>query len=69
MRTKVAEYKQYEKDTISKGVLNVDKSSLGAYKKQREKLKGVFDSQKEIDVIKKDIDEIKLLLYQLINNK
>jgi uncharacterized protein YutD len=69
MRQKIADYKQYEKDTDSKGVLNVDNVSLGAYKKQREKLKGFFDAQNEIGVIKKDIDEIKSLLHQLINNK
>ena len=69
MRQKIADYKQYEKDTDSKGVLNVDNVSLGAYKKQREKLKGFSDAQNEIGVIKKDIDEIKSLLHQLINNK
>jgi len=69
MRHKVADYKQYEKDTDSKGILNVDGASLGAYKKQRDKLKSVFDTQSEINDMKKDIDEIKSLLHHLINNK
>jgi len=69
MRHKIADYKQYEKDTFSKSVLNVDKISLNAYKRQREKLKQVFDSQDDIKNLKNDIEEIKILLNQLINNK
>ena len=69
MRLKVKNDPHFEKDLNSKAVLNVDKDSLFAYKKQREKLKEIFDSQKEIEVLKRDMDEIKAMLRQLINNK
>ena len=69
MRHKVADYKQYEKDPVSKGIVNVDTGALNAYKIQRKKLGGIFDVQSEVEEVKKDVAEIKALLLQLINNK
>lgn len=69
MRKKISDYAQYEKDTFNKSVLNVDNASLNSYKKQREKMKLVFNSTNDIENLKLDVQEIKSLLHQLINNK
>lgn len=62
----------FEKDRHSRAIVNTDSNALRAYKIQREKMiKFNRISDLEIDVtnIKNDIDEIKSLLHQLINNK
>lgn len=67
MRTKVEDFSQYEKDSFSKAVVNVDKQSLSGYKLQREKFKKTFALEDEVKHLKEDLQEIKLLLSQLIN--
>lgn len=69
MRQKVADYKQYEKDTVNKGIVNVDKNALSVYKAQRTNIKKVINVNDEIENLKLDVQEIKSLLHQLINNK
>lgn len=69
MRTKVADHTQYEKDSFSKGVINVDNNALSAYKLQRKNLLNAVQVSKEINELKDDIKEIKNLLSQIINNK
>lgn len=69
IRTKVEDHPQYEKDSQSKAVINVDKNGLNAYKTQREKFMKVFNAHSEIEDLKRDVQDIKNLLHQLINNK
>lgn len=69
MRLKIKEDPSFEKDNHNKAILNVDMDALSAYKKQRKIITAATTATKEIEVIKKDIDEIKSLLHQLINNK
>lgn len=69
MRYKIKEDPRFEKDMHSKAILNVDRNSLSAYKKQRTIITAATNVSKEVDVIKKDIEEIKTLLHHLINNR
>jgi conjugal transfer/entry exclusion protein len=69
MRSKVEDFSQYEKDSFSKAVVNVDKKSLDGYILQRQRLTKTFALEDEVKQLKEDIGEIKSLLSQLINNK
>lgn len=69
MRYKIESYSQFQKDSVSKAILNVDKNALSAYKAQRTNIKKVINVNDEIENLKLDVQEIKSLLHQLINNK
>jgi hypothetical protein len=69
MRYKIDNYSQFQKDSESKAILNVDKNALNAYKAQRKNIKKALDVNAEIENLKQDMVEIKSLLHQLINNK
>lgn len=69
MRSKVEDFSQYEKDSFSKAVVNVDKKSLDGYKLQRQKLMKTFALEDDVKQLKEDLGEIKMMLSQLINNK
>jgi len=69
MRYKIDNYSQFQKDSESKAILNVDKNALNAYKAQRKNIKKALDVNAEIENLKHDVEEIKSLLLQLINNK
>lgn len=69
MRYNIESNPQFQKDSESRAILNVDKNALNAYKAQRRNIKKALSVNEEMEVIKKDIDEIKTLLHQLINNK
>jgi len=69
MRYNVENYSQYQKDSESKAVLNVDKQALSAYKTQRRNFKKTINVNNEIENLKNEMNEIKSLLYQLINTK
>ena len=69
MRYNIESNPQFQKDSESRAILNVDKNALNAYKAQRKNIKKALSVNVEIEVIKKDIDEIKILLHQLINSK
>jgi len=69
MRYKIDNYSQFQKDSESRAILNVDKNALNAYKAQRKNIKKALDVNAEIENLKQDMVEIKSLLHQLINNK
>ena len=69
MRYKIESYSQFQKDSESRAILNVDKNALSAYKAQRTNIKKAMDVSNEIENLKLDVQEIKSLLHQLINNK
>lgn len=69
MRYKIESYSQFQKDSESKAILNVDKNALSAYKAQRTNIKKAMNVNDEIENLKLDVREIKSLLHQLINNK
>ena len=69
MRYQIENDRGFVKDTDTKAVLNVNKDALNAYKLQRKKLTKTFALEDEVNSLKQDINEIKSLLSQLINNK
>lgn len=69
MRNKIEGISNFVKDTNNKAVLNVDKNALTAYKKQRSIISNAKNLTEEVDGLKKDLNEIKTLLNQLINKK
>ena len=60
---------QLVKDDVTKAVLNTDTTALEAYKKRREQQRSVQNMCEEIDEIKNDINDIKVLLKQFINTR
>lgn len=69
MRYNIENNPQFQKDSESKAILNVDKNALSAYKAQRNSIKKVMDVNVELENLKQDVEEIKAMLLQLINNK
>lgn len=67
MRYKIDNYSQFQKDSDSRAILNVDKNALNAYKAQRRNIKKALNVNEEIENLRQDIDEIKSMLSQLIN--
>ena len=58
----------YGRDTATNAVINTNASAYQIYKQQRSQLTTVHTLQKEVNSLKTDIDEIKQLLGQLIQN-
>ena len=65
-----------ERDKNSKAILNTDMDSLLKYKIQKRKISDINKStneigliRKEVDQIKSDLSEIKIMLLQITNNK
>lgn len=69
MRLKVEEYSQFVKDTNSKAIINVDNNALQSYKMRRDKAAKSKELEEDVQQLKSDIADIKMLLTQLINNK
>jgi len=69
MRYSIENYTQYQKDSDSKAILNVDKNALEAYKAQRAAIKRAVSSNNEIENLREELNEIKAMLHHLINNK
>lgn len=53
------------RDEKTKAILNVDNESLKAYKKRRELM---MQQQEEIQTLKADVKEMKLMLKQLLDS-
>jgi len=69
MRYNIENNPQFQKDTESKAILNVDKNALSAYRAQRKTIKKALNINVEMENLKQEMLEIKSLLVQLINNK
>lgn len=67
-RVKIENYTNYEKDTVSKGIVSVDKPALTAYRKQRSMLTKTINVDEKINNLEKELTEIKQLLHHLVNN-
>lgn len=61
--------KTFVRDPFSKALVNTDKAGLEAYKARREQTKKVEMISRDINTLKAEFEEIKLLLRQLIKNK
>jgi len=63
------ETKDYVRQQNNKAaLLNVDNTGLAAYKRQREVMRNVSTHEERIKKIESNIDEVKSLLMQLIEN-
>ena len=72
---KVVDENHLYRDTYSKGIINSDSDSLNKYKEARRKLNNIRllsieqeNLKKEQKELKQDIEEIKNLLYKLLEN-
>ena len=57
------------RDEETKAVLNTDITALEAYRKRRKAQRNIETMCVEIDEIKNDINDIKSLLREMINNR
>ena len=64
---KIKDHPDLVKDDQNKAILNVDQSALEAYKKRREQSRLVKNVCTELDDVKKDVQEIKAMIQQIIN--
>lgn len=63
------ETKEYIRQQNNKAaLLNIDNTGLAAYKRQREVMRNVSTHEERIKKIESNIDEVKSLLLQLIEN-
>jgi septal ring factor EnvC (AmiA/AmiB activator) len=66
---KIKDHPDLVKDEKTKAILNTNEDALEAYKKRREQQRSVQNMCEEIDEIKNDINDIKVLLKQFINTR
>lgn len=59
----------FVRDPQSNVLVNTDKLGLEAYKARREQARKVETISKDINTLKVEFEEIKILLRKLINNK
>jgi hypothetical protein len=57
------------RDRSTAAVLNTDRDSLVAYKKERERILRADSIIEDVDSLKKEFSEIKNLLLQLVNKQ
>jgi len=63
---KVIDHKELVRDVNSKGIINIDNTSMNSYKQEREfkfKLQRMVNNY---DKIKNDIEELKILIKKLL---
>ena len=65
----ILENKNLVRDTSSKAILSTNKKMLDDHRQKKAFLKNLVEQSKEIDNLKKDISEIKRLLYRLLEDK
>lgn len=68
MRKKIESAPYLEKDDVTKAVLNTDSNALSAYRRQREVLIRANKTQKEVEELKKDISDIKIMLSTILGS-
>jgi phosphoenolpyruvate-protein kinase (PTS system EI component) len=61
---KIKDNEKLVRDATSNAVLNTDMSSLEQYRARRD---SAAEQQKEFETLKKEVSEIKQLLFQLVN--
>lgn len=57
----------FKRESFSSALVNTDTEGLEAYKKRRENQKKLQQIENDINTLKYDISEIKLLLQKIIN--
>jgi len=61
---KIKDNEKLVRDATSNAILNTDMSSLEQYRARRD---SAAEQQKEFETLKKEVSEIKQLLFQLVN--
>jgi hypothetical protein len=69
MKKKLKNISGFIKDTESKAIINVDTSSLIAYKKRREYHRTLETQVEQINILKNEVSEIKTMLIQVLDKK
>lgn len=69
MYMKVKDDQSLVRDESSKAILNIDNSSLLAYKEKKRKEASLSKIIEEHDLIKSDLAEIKILLAKLLEHQ
>ncbi len=72
MEKKIAKVKDapgFVRDMTNRAVINVDENSLTAYKKKRQYDQRVEQAVDDINTVKRELNDIKSLLTQLLNKK
>lgn len=59
--------KEYRRDETTHALLNTDIKSLQAYKARKEKIKRLDNLEKDINMLKTELEEVKNLLMQNLN--
>lgn len=59
----------YKRDCNSNALINTDDEGLAAYKTRRQRLEKIEELETDINNIKTDIADIKLLLQQILQGK
>ena len=64
---------KYVRDSYSKAIISTDIAGLAAYKarknKEREQAKQLHDFKNDINTVKQEMQDIKLLLQQILQNQ
>jgi len=71
-RDKIENVTNFEREKHSRAIVNTDSNALKAYRIQRDKMlkfNRITDLEADVSILKNDINDIKNLLVQLINNK
>lgn len=63
------DHQNYYRDPMSNAIVNVDKEGYDAYKKQKDILLRSKNVIQEVDEIRKEMNEIKELLYMIVNKE
>lgn len=66
---KVKEDEDLVRDTRSRAILNTDNSGLSAYREKKKREASLSKVFEEHEQMKRDLDEIKSLLKQLVGQK
>jgi hypothetical protein len=72
VRDKIKDLIGYERDKHSRGIVSTDANALKGYRIQRDhmiKFAKVGNLENDVAMLKNDINDIKSMLVQLINNK
>jgi len=57
------------RDTKSNAILNTDMTALEKYRAGRKRQMEIAEKIDEIDTLKEEISEIKIMLYELLNQR
>lgn len=69
MLLKVQDRNDLARDPKSQAVLNIDNEGLSAYRARREKARLMDDMITQVNTMKDDINEIKLLLSRVLESR